>query len=175
MQRRSEQSAVFLSFISTNAFAFTTSGMRLVNFLFPGLVQNPVRITLIQLTVLVSAFYVFFLGTLTAATWLDGRKGPFLSAVFSDGAYDPLNGSLLRCLSLWISGIPLALLTRKIVRNANACFDYLLCVFVFNLVATTFFSKFPIDYNWYVSFGLHASGVSIFAEWLCGGFGKRKV
>lgn len=147
--------------------------MRSFKLLFPGLFQNTARLTIIQLAVLISAFYVFYLGTLTIATLIDGRKGPFLMTVFSDTAYDPLNGSLLRCLSLWMSGIPLAWLTRKMVKNANACFDYLLCVFLFNLIVTFYFSRFPIDYNWYVTFGLHASGVSIVAEWLCGGFSKK--
>jgi len=141
--------------------------------LFPGLIHSSLKMTLLKIWLLISAFHVCFFSTLISAFWLDNRKGPFIVATFSDSAYDPLAGSLIRCLSLWLSGLPLAFIVQRVVQYKEHCFDYMLCVFLFNMFMTTIYSGFPIDYNWYVSFGLHASGTSLLAEYLCGRSEKK--
>ena len=141
----------------------------------PGNFKVPSRLTVITSWVIISSFYVYYFATLTILQNLNNHGVPVILAVFSDGAYDPLGGSIVRCLALWISGLPLALTVRQVVALDSYCFDYLLCLFIFNLLITTCMVGFPLDQNWYVAFGLHASGVALVAELLFQGKEKGKI
>ena len=149
--------------------------MGILKILCPGLFHDSAKFTVLKIYFLISCFYVIFLTSLKIVFWSINEKAPNTKTVLSDTAYDAVSGSLFRCVACWASGIPLAFVTQYVVSKAEHCFDYLLCVFVVHLLVSWWWVRFPIDYNWYVTFGLLFSGTSLIAEFLSGGIGRKQV
>ena len=143
--------------------------------IFPGLFHDSKKFTVLKVYFLISSFYVTFLTSLHLVFWSISEKSPTLRTVLSDTAYDPLSGSLFRCIASWASGIPLAFATQFVVSKAEHCFDYLLCVFLVHFAMTWYWVQFPTEYNWYVTFGLLFSGSTLIAEFLSGGNRSKLV
>jgi hypothetical protein len=133
--------------------------------------STPISYKFLQIWVLTSAFYVFYLGLLFPAFWFTQRKSPAVLAIFTDTAYDPvcsdMHASLIRCLTLWASSLPLAWVVKTVVEHSSHCLPFIFYVFVLHLMMTTIYSQLPTDLNWYLAFGLHASGCAVVAEMLC--------
>jgi len=140
--------------------------------------QHSILFTLLQIWVLISCFYVFWFTLLIPTFYLVRGRIPYQIGVFADNAYDPLwwrDGytSIIRCTSLWVSAFPLAWATKVVVERSSMCFDYLLVVLAFHWCMSYWYAKLPIDINWYLAFGLHSSGCSVIAEYLCDRAQKR--